>query len=65
MPILVFYRVYVGEIGATTGLPLTGPDVNELTLPGQRPLIKIEFAVIVIAINEPEEFGPAELGSMI
>jgi hypothetical protein len=39
--------------------------VNELTLPGHRALIKIEFAVIVVAVNKPEEFGPAEFSSGI
>jgi hypothetical protein len=65
MPIAIFYSMFIGKISVTTGLPLTGPDMNKPTLPGHQTLIKIKFAVIVAAVNKPEEFGPAELGSMI
>jgi hypothetical protein len=65
MPMSIFYRVYVGKIGVTASLPLTGPDMNKFALPGHRALIKIKIAVIIIAINKPKEFGPTLSGSII
>ena len=56
MPLSIFYSVFIGKIGATTSLPLTGPDVNELTLPGRRTLVKIEITVVIMSIYKPEEF---------